>query len=89
MRLSLYPMWMRWLLLFVLHVCMLRECEGYGNAGMVDVGGVVVVSAVHAGGARGSGIVSSAADMIGMSVLRGVRGVGGVCAMCMCWLGAA
>ena len=27
-------------LLFVLHVCMLRECEGDGNAGMVN-GGVV------------------------------------------------
>ena len=26
-RLSWYPMWMRWLV-FVLHVCMLRECEG-------------------------------------------------------------
>ena len=34
MRLSWYPMWMRWLLLFVLHVCMLRECESDGNAGM-------------------------------------------------------
>ena len=33
-------------LLFVLHVCVLRECEGYGNAG------VVAVSA-YIGGTRG------------------------------------
>ena len=36
------------------------------------------------GGICGSGIVSSAADVLGMSVVRGVRGVGGVCDMCMC-----
>ena len=37
--LSWYPMWMPWLLrvlLFVLGVCMLRECEGDGNAGVGD-----------------------------------------------------
>ena len=45
---------------------------GYG-------GGVVVVSAGHVGGTRGSGIVSSAADVLGISVVRGMRGVGGVC----------
>ena len=28
-------------LLFVLHVCMLRECEGDGNAGVGDGGGVL------------------------------------------------
>ena len=33
-------------LLFVLHVCMLRECEGDGHAG------VVVVSSGHVGGTR-------------------------------------
>ena len=46
----------------------------------------VMVSAGHAyvGGTRGSGIVSSAADVLGMSVVRGMRGVGGVCEMCMC-----
>ena len=49
-------------LLFVLHVCMLRECEIDGNAGVGDGWGVVVVSAVHVSGTRGSGIVSSAAD---------------------------
>ena len=36
------------------------------------------------GGTRGSGIVSSAADMLWMSVVRGMRGVSGVCEMCMC-----
>ena len=33
------------------------------------------------GGTRGSGIVSSAADVLGMSVVRGIRGVGGMCEM--------
>ena len=36
------------------------------------------------GDTRGSGIVSSAADVLGMSVVRGMRGIGGVCEMCMC-----
>ena len=35
------------------------------------------------GGTRGSGIVSSAADVLWMSVVRGMRGVGGVCVMCI------
>ena len=39
---------------------------------------MVVVSAGHLGGTRGSGIVSNAADVIEMSVVRGMRGVGGV-----------
>ena len=43
-----------------------------------------MVSGGHVGGIRGSGIVSSAADVIGMSVARGMRGVCGVCVMCMC-----
>ena len=43
-----------------------------------------MVSAEHVGGTRGSGIVSSAADVLWMSVVRGMRGVGGVCEMCMC-----
>ena len=34
-------------------------------------GGEVVVSAGHVGGTHGSGIVSSAADMLGMSVVHG------------------
>ena len=46
-------------------------------------GGVVVMSAGHVGGTRGSCIVSSAADVLGMSVVRGMRGVGGVCEICM------
>ena len=41
--------------------------------------GVVVVSA-YIGGTRGSGILSSAGDVLEVSV---VRGVGGVCDMCM------
>ena len=76
-------------LLFVLHVCMLRECEGGGNAGVGDVGCVVVVSAGQIDGTRGSGIVSSGADVLGMSVVRGVRGIGGVCKICMCLARAA
>ena len=44
---------------------MLRECEGDGNAGVGDALCVVVVSAGHMGG---SGIVSSAADVLWMSV---------------------
>ena len=37
------------------------------------------MSAGYVGGTRGSGVVSSAADMLWMSVVRGMRGVGGVC----------
>ena len=43
-----------------------------------------MVSAGHVGGTRGLGIVSSATDLLWMSVVRGMRGVGGVCEMCMC-----
>ena len=42
-----------------------------------------MVSAGHVGGTRGSGIMSSAVDVLGMSVVRGMRGVGGICEMCM------
>ena len=42
-----------------------------------------MVSAGHVGGTRGSGIVSSEADVLWMSVVRGMRGVGGVYEMCM------
>ena len=45
---------------------------------------MVVVSAGHVGGTRGSGIVSSAADVLGMSEVRGMREVDGVCEMCIC-----
>ena len=44
-----------------------------------------MVSAVHVGGTRGSGSVSSVANELWMSVVLGMRGVGGVCV----WLGAA
>ena len=42
---------------------------------------MVVGSALHeyVGGTRGSCIVSSAANLLGMSVVRWMRGVGGVC----------
>ena len=36
------------------------------------------------GDTRGSGIVSSAADVLWMSVVRGMGGVGGDGEMCMC-----
>ena len=64
-------------LLFVLHVCVLRECEGDGNAGVGSGGGVVA----YMGGTRGSGVLPSTGDVLEMSV---VRGVGGVCDMSMC-----
>ena len=43
-----------------------------------------MVSAGHVGGTHGSDIVCSAADVLWMSVVRGMLGVGGVCEMCMC-----
>ena len=43
-----------------------------------------MVSAGHVGGTRSSGIVSSAADLLWMGVVRRMRGVGGVWEMCMC-----
>ena len=42
------------------------------------------MSAGHVGGTRGSCIVYSAADVLCMSVVRGMRGVGGVGDMCVC-----
>ena len=39
---------------------------------------MVVVRAGHVSGTRGSDFVSSAADVLWMSVLRGMRGVGEV-----------
>ena len=58
-------------------------CEGDGNAG-VGSGGVVVAMSGYMGGTRGLGVLSSAGDVVEMSV---VRGVGGVCDMCMCGSG--
>ena len=51
---------------------------------MGDGGGVVVVSAGHVGGTRGSCSVSSAADVLGMIVVPAMRAVGGGCEMRMC-----
>ena len=42
-----------------------------------------MVSAGHVGGTPGSGIMSSAADVLWMSVVRGMSEVG-ICEMCMC-----
>ena len=58
----------------------MRGCECDGNAGVEEEGGVVTVSPgyEYVGGTRGSGIVPSVTDVLGM------RGVGGVCEMCMC-----
>ena len=58
----------------------LLGCEGNGNASVGSGGGVFAVSA-YMGGTRGSGGLPSAGDVLEMSV---VRGVGGVCDMCMC-----
>ena len=55
-------------------------CEGDDNAGVVSRGGVVAVS-VCMSGAHGLGVLSSTGDVFEMSV---VRGVFGVCDMCMC-----
>ena len=38
----------------------------------------------YVGGTHGSGIVSNAADVLGISLMRGMKGVGVVCEMCMC-----
>ena len=51
---------------------------GEGNDGVDSGGGVVAVSAKMGGN---SGVLSSAGDVLEMKV---VRGVGGVCNMCMC-----
>ena len=58
----------------------LLGCEDDGNTGVGSGGGVVAMCA-YMGGTRGSGVLSSAGDVLEMSV---VRGVGGVCDMCMC-----
>ena len=60
--------------LFLLDMSMLRKCEGDGNVGVGDGGGVAAVSAGHeyVVGIRGSGIVSSTADVLGMNVVEGM-----------------
>ena len=68
------------LLLFVWDVNMLRECDGGGNHG---VGDGVVAAHKHMGGTRCSGIVSSADNVLEMSVVRGMRGLV-ECVKCIC-----
>ena len=73
-------------LVFVLDEITLRECEVDGNAGVGEDGGCVVTMSAdreYVGSKRGSCIVSSAADILEMSVLRWMAGVGGVCEMCL------
>ena len=60
-----------------MYAARLLGCEGDGNAGVGSGRGVVAVS-VYMGGTRGSGVLISAGDVLEM------RGVGGVCDMCMC-----
>ena len=59
-------------LLNLVDVSMLRECEADDIAGMGDAGGVDVVSTgyEYVGGTRDSGIVSSAAYVLVISVVR-------------------
>ena len=70
-----------------------RECEGAVNAVVGDGGSVVAVSAgdEYMGDKRGSGIASSADQVLEISVVHGMKGLGRVCEMCMClargWLG--
>ena len=45
---------------------------------------MVILSAGHVGGTRSSCTAYSATEVLWMSVVRGMRGVGGVCEMCMC-----
>ena len=54
-----------------------------------DEGGAVVVSSGNVGGTCGSGIVSRAADVLGISVVRGMRGIV-ECVKWVCvWLGVS
>ena len=46
----------------------LLGCEGDGSSGVGTGGGVVVVS-MYMGGTQGSGVLSSAGDVLEMSVL--------------------
>ena len=70
----------------MLDVSMLGECMSNGNAGVGDRGGLFTVCAgyEYVVGTRDSCIVSGAADILGMSVVHGMRGAGGACELCMC-----
>ena len=50
---------------------------------MGDGGGVVSAGHEYVDATHGSGIVSGTAEVLGMSVVRGMRGVGGVCEIFM------
>ena len=63
-----------------MYAARLLGCDGDGKAG-VGPGGSVVAVSTYMGSARGSAVLSSAGDVLEMSV---VRGVGGVYDMCMC-----
>ena len=54
------------------------------SAGRCGSGGGVAVLSAGRCDTRGSGVVSSAVDLLDMSVVCGLRGIGGVCEMCMC-----
>ena len=45
---------------------------------------VVSTGPEYVGGTRSSVIVSIAVDVLGINVVRGMRGVGDVCERCMC-----
>ena len=64
---------------------MFRGYEGDVNDG-VEAGRCVVAVSMwceYMGGTRGSGVVSNADDTLDLSVVRRVRGVDGVCEMCL------
>ena len=63
-----------------MYAARLLGCAGDGNDGVGPGVGVVAVSA-YMGGTCGSGVLSGAGDVLEMRV---VRGVCGVCDMCMC-----
>ena len=65
------------------HAERVRWGDGQGNAPMVD-GDVWLQGSEYMGGTRGSGFVSTANDVLEMSVVLGVRGICGLCEMCMC-----
>ena len=52
----------------------LLVCKGDGSAG-VGFGGCVVAVSAYMGGTRASGVLASAADVLEISVVRGVGGV--------------
>ena len=80
-RLSWYPMLLlRWLWCMYCCLCwMCVCCEGDGDAGVGSWGGVVVLS-VYMGGTHGSGVLSSAGDVV-------VRKVGYVSVFWLWWCG--